>query len=103
MSGEEEWRQKVERELGELKVHTQNAAADVAEIKRQQAEFLKEERDEHQLINTRIGELHKLVSEFLLTAKVSNRLKMIIVGVFGTAAGGAILRALQAFHPGDGK
>ena len=90
---EEEWRRKVEYQLGQMSTQAKNIAESFSD-------FLKEERSEHRLINERISVLEKMLSDFLVTAKASNRLKAGFLGIFSVTLGAGLLKLWQYLAKG---
>jgi len=80
--------EKVQRELGVL-------SEKVGHVTDGFEKFLEEERSEHKIINDRIAALEKMLSEYLLTAKVSTHMRGLLIGIFGITGGAAVLKFWQ--------
>lgn len=80
----------IQRELGELKQRLagleKSHGRQLGELRDQFALFLKEERDEHRLINTGIAELKSMVELHLATERGGRRILMAVSGTLGAGA-----------------
>jgi hypothetical protein len=93
----------VQRELGQLAQQLadlkETHGRELGEIKDGNAQFLREERSEHKLINEELKavrlelrELKTALEVHTTAARITRRLLAVVSGVIGTAAGAALVK-----------